>query len=69
MDEVLKSQMILDDLAKAIAEEREEDALEYYMQYKTIYEKITGKELRITFEELKKTKNKEKEEQEIEMEL
>ena len=69
MDEVLKSQMLLEDLAKAIAEEREEEALEYYEQYKTIYEKITGKKFSITFEELKKTKNKKNEEQEIEMEL
>ena len=69
MDEVLKSQMLLEDLAKAIVEEREEEALEYYIQYKTIYEKITGKKLHITFEELKKAKNKEKEEKEIGMEL
>lgn len=58
MDELLKSQILLDNLARAIAEKDDEKALEYYEQYKKIYEKITGKNLQITLDELKKTRNR-----------
>lgn len=69
MDELVRSQMLIDDLAKAIAEEDDEQALKYYEEYKKIYEKITGKNLTITFEELKNLRKKKTTEQEIENEL
>ena len=69
MDELVRSQMLIDDLANAIAEEDDEQALKYYGEYKKIYEKITGKNLTITFEELKNLRKKKTTEQEIENEL
>lgn len=69
MDELLKCQILLDDLARAIVEEQDEQALKYYEEYKKIYEKITGKKLPKTFEELKKSRESQTSEQEIENEL
>ena len=69
MDELLKSQILLDDLAIAIAEEKDEEALKYFEEYKKIYEKITSKKFPKTFEELKNSRNRNSREQEIEIEL
>lgn len=72
MDEVVKCQILLEDLAKSIAQGDNEKALEYYEEYKSIYEKITGKKLQITFKELKQSRTKitmkEETEQKIEFE-
>ena len=58
MDEVLKGQILIDKIAKAIAEGNEEQALRYFEEYKILYEKITGKKLQMTFESLKRTRIK-----------
>lgn len=69
MEELIKSQMLLDELAIAIAEERDEDALKYYEEYKEIYEKITCKKFPKTFEQLKKSREQKTSEEELEIEL
>lgn len=69
MDELVRSQMLIDDMAKAIAEENDEQALKYFEEYKKIYEKITRKKLPMTFEDLKKSRKPKTTEQEIEIEL
>lgn len=69
MDELLKGQLLIDDMAMAIAQGNDEQALQYYEEYKKIYEKITGKNLQISFQELKKLRKQQTTEQENEIEL
>lgn len=69
MDELLKGQLLIDDMAMAIAQGNDEQALQYYEEYKKIYEKITGKNLQISFQELKKLRKQQPTEQETEIEL
>lgn len=69
MDELLKGQLLIDDMAMAIAQGDDEKASQYYEEYKKIYEKITGKNLPISFQELKKLRKQQPTEQETEIEL
>ena len=64
MDDLLKSQMLMDDLAMAIAEENYEKALKYYEEYVATNEKITKKKFPKTFDEIKNMRKSKKEEQE-----
>ena len=43
MDELVRSQQLIDDMAMAIAQGNDEQAREHYEEYKVIYEKITKK--------------------------
>ena len=42
MDNLLKSELLLDELAKALVEQDEKQAFKIYQEYKKLYEKITG---------------------------
>ena len=53
MDNLLKSELLLDELAKALVEQDEKQAFKIYQEYKKLYEKITGESFLTTFEELK----------------
>ena len=68
MDELLRSQMLIDEIGRAIAENNDDRALEHFEEYKKIYEKITGKKLQKTFEELINVRKQKITEQETENE-
>lgn len=69
MDELVKSQQLIDDMAMAIAQGNDEQARKHYEEYKKIYEKITKKKFPKTFEELKKARRREMTELETEIEI
>ena len=68
MDELLRSQILIDEIGRAIAENNDDRALEHFEEYKKIYEKITGKKLQKTFEELINVRKQKITEQETENE-
>lgn len=53
MDKLLKCEILLDELAKALVEENEKQAYRVYQEYQELYQKITGEKFQTTFEELK----------------
>lgn len=69
MDELVRSQQLIDDMAMAIAQGNDEQAREYYEEYRVIYEKITKKKFPKTFEELKNSRKREMTELETEIEI
>lgn len=66
MQKFFESEIILQKLADAIANDEDDLAKKYYSEYKNMYENCTGKELKVTFEELinvRESRNRNKEEE------
>lgn len=61
MNELIKSEIILDKLVQAISDGNDDLSNKYYNEYKSIYEKVTGKKFEISIEELKKIKQQQDE--------
>lgn len=54
MNELIKSEILLDKLVQAIFDGNDDLSNKYYNEYKIIYEKITGKKFEISIESLKR---------------
>lgn len=61
MNELIKSEIILDKLVQAISDGNDDLSNRYYNEYKSIYEKITGKKFEISIEKLKRIKQEQEE--------